>query len=725
MSQGDAILGAECGRCRERSGVTVGILEEDISRVRAATDFVALASEHIALKKAGRQYQGLCPFHSEKSPSFSINPEKGVYYCYGCLASGDVISFVRELEHLDFAAAVERLAAKANITLRYDNEAAGRDRLRRSKLVEAMESAVEWYHQRLLTGTDAGAARAYLRSRGYDGELIRRFKIGYAPSGWDTLCKALALPTDVARDTGLGYLNKIGKVNDFFQKRILFPIFDQGGAPVAFGGRKLPDDDGPKYKNSSETKLYSKSRTLYGLNWAKSGVVSAGEVIVCEGYTDVIAFHHAGLERAVATCGTSLADEHFTMLKNYARRIVLAYDADNAGQNAAEKFYGWEKKYEIDLFVVSLPEGSDPADLARTQPELLHAAVTNAKPFLAFRVDRALRAANLKSPEGRSRAFAEAASVVMEHPNAIVREQYLRDVAATCQVSESHLLSTLETYGTVAPSASAPGRRPYNSTSNRSGSAPGQQSGRVLQPGNRQGGPSSHDRPSIDDAPPYPDHYEPWGDDDRGADGPNHWSGRRGGSPSGTREMAPGFDGPRRPLNPTARGRVTPRASSASLRAEAVRARSTRAEEEAVRWLIAEPARVQGWIHPVLFSDPDLHELVRVFAREQDLHRAIDACEAADQQKLAGLFRRLAVDVPATDDFEDALALLVANTVDRVVDSIDARREQASAEELGAIGNLKHLQLSLRDSHSRFDALAQLVPWLSEWDAHRQDETLS
>jgi DNA primase len=673
----------------------MGILDEDIARVRASTDFVALAGEHIALKRIGRQYQGLCPFHSEKSPSFSINPEKGVYYCYGCQASGDVISFVRELEHLDFSQAVERLAAKANISLRYDNEAAGRDRMRRSKLVEAMESAVSWYHERLLTGTDSGPARAYLRGRGYDGDLIRQFKIGYAPAGWDTLCKSLNLPTDVARDTGLGYLNKIGKVNDFFQKRILFPIFDQSGAPVAFGGRKMPDDDGPKYKNSSETKLYSKSRTLYGLNWAKSDVVSAGEVIVCEGYTDVIGFHSAGLPRAVATCGTALADEHFTMLKNYARRIVLAYDADSAGQNAAEKFYGWEKKYEIDLFVVQLPEGADPADLARKQPELLHEAVAQAKPFLAFRVDRSLRSANLKTPEGRSRGFEAAAAVVMEHPNAIVREQYLRDVAAKCQVSESLLLTTLETYGTTAaPSGPSTRSGPRASGSNSGGKSYGAK--RAV---------------ANSDEPPYPDHYEPqW-------DGPSDQGYQSGNYSNGVRS--------RTGSTPNAlRGRSQPRASSSSLRAEAVRARSKRAEEEVLRWLLADPERVRGWVHPVLFSDPELATAVQVFAVHGDLHRSIDACEADEAPHISSLFRRLAVDAPATDDFDDALALVVGNAVDRVIDAIEAQRDNADPQELAAIGNLKHLQLNLRESLLRVDALAQLVPWLSEWDEHRQEENL-
>jgi DNA primase len=692
----------------------MGILDEDIARVRASTDFVALAGEHIALKRIGRQYQGLCPFHSEKSPSFSINPEKGVYYCYGCQASGDVISFVRELEHLDFGQAVERLAAKANITLRYDNEAAGRDRMRRSKLVEAMESAVDWYHNRLLTGPDAGAARAYLRSRGYDGELIRRFKIGYAPAGWDTLCKSLSLPTDVARDTGLGYLNKIGKVNDFFQKRILFPIFDQSGAPVAFGGRKMPDDDGPKYKNSSETKLYSKSRTLYGLNWAKSDVVSAGEVIVCEGYTDVIGFHSAGLPRAVATCGTALADEHFTMLKNYARRIVLAYDADNAGQNAAEKFYGWEKKYEIDLFVVSLPEGADPADLARKQPELLHDAVAQAKPFLAFRVDRSLRAANLKTPEGRSRGFEAAAAVVMEHPNAIVREQYLRDVAAKCQVSESLLLTTLETYGTQ----SVP-RRIGSGGSKASNSSSSSASNSSNNSGSKPYGPKREVANSEE--PPYPDYYEAQydGPPDQGYTfGQSRNSGNSGNSGNSNSWRRP-TSGPN-----ASRARNQPRASSSSLRAEAVRARSKRAEEEALRWLLADPERVRGWVFPVLFSDPELATAVQVFSVHGELHAAIDACEADDAPHIASLFRRLAVDAPATDDFDDALALVVGNAVDRVIDTIEAQRDNADPQELAAIGNLKHLQLNLRESQLRVDALAQLVPWLSEWDEHQQEENL-
>ena len=417
----------------------MGIVDEDVARVRAATDFVQVASEHLALKRVGQRWVGLCPFHAEKSASFSVNADEGLYYCFGCQAKGDVITFVREVEHLDFVGAVERLAGRAGIELRYDDASEGKDRQRRSRLVEAMEQAVDWYHQRLLTASDAAPARAYLRSRGYDGDVVRAFRLGWAPDDWDGLARALRLPDDILKDTGLGILNRRDRQQDSFRARVLFPIFDAAGKAVAFGGRSLPGVDGPKYKNSPETKLYSKSRTLYALNWAKGEVVSSGEVVVCEGYTDVIGFFGAGVRRAVATCGTALADEHFRMLKNFARRIVLAYDADAAGQAAAERFYDWERRYEVDVAVAALPPGSDPGDLAREDPEALRRAVADAKPFLAFRLDRVLAAADLRAPEGRARAAEAAMAVIAEHPSELVRDQYLMQVADRCRVDADQL----------------------------------------------------------------------------------------------------------------------------------------------------------------------------------------------------------------------------------------------------------------------------------------------
>ena len=443
----------------------MGIVEEDVARVRAATDFVQVASEHLALKRVGRRWVGLCPFHAEKTASFSVNAELGLYHCFGCQAKGDVITFVREVEHLDFVEAVERLASRAGIQLRYDEAREGKDRQRRSRLLDAMEAAVEWYHQRLLTSADAAPARGYLRSRGYDGDVVRAFRLGWAPSDWDALARALRLPDDVLRDTGLGIVNRRGRQQDNFRGRVMFPIFDAAGKAVAFGGRVLPGDDGPKYKNSPETPIYSKSRTLYGLNWAKGEVVSSGEVVVCEGYTDVIGLAGVGVHRAVATCGTALADEHFRMLKNFARRIVLAYDADAAGQAAAERFYEWERRYEVDLFVAALPPGSDPGELARQDPEGLRDAVSGAKPFLGFRVDRVLAKGDFQTSHGRARVAEAAMEVIAEHPNELVRDQYLMDVSGYCRVDSDWLLGLAGRRagrGAGAPRRAAPAapRRP-------------------------------------------------------------------------------------------------------------------------------------------------------------------------------------------------------------------------------------------------------------------------
>lgn len=412
----------------------MAINDEDIARVRAAADIVEIVQEHVALRKVGRRWSGLCPFHAEKSPSFSVNGEEKFFYCFGCQAKGDVITFVRDIEHTDFVGAVELLAARTNIELHYDNVKAGNERKHRQVLVDAMNKAVDWYHDRLLSSPDASAARSYLRQRGYDGSIVRQFRIGWAPEGWDELSKGLRFPENVLKETGLGFVNRRGRTQDAFRGRVLFPIFDVSGAAIAMGGRIMPGAEGPKYKNSSETPLYSKSRTLYALNWAKADVVDKNEVIVCEGYTDVIAFFVAGMPRAVATCGTALTEEHVRTLKNFATRIVLAYDADGAGQAAAERFYEWEQKLGIDIVVAELPSGMDPADAARKSPDLLQRAVKEARPFLQFRLERALDAADLRSVEGRARAAGKCLEMIAEHPNAFVRDQYLMMISDRCRV---------------------------------------------------------------------------------------------------------------------------------------------------------------------------------------------------------------------------------------------------------------------------------------------------
>jgi DNA primase len=418
----------------------MGIAGEDIERVRAQTDIVAVVSEHVGLRKQGTRWVGLCPFHAEKSASFSVNAELGFYYCFGCQAKGDVITFVREVHHLDFVGAVESLAGRAGITLHYDSSNESEGRKKRKDLIDAMNKAVEWYHERLLHSADAAKARGYLRSRGYDGDVVRTYKLGWAPDDWDALCRALKVPSQQLRDTALGFVNKRDRMQDFFRGRVLFPIFDARGDAVAIGGRVLPGSTDPaKYKNSPSTSIYDKSDTLYGLNWAKGPIVERGEVVVCEGYTDVIGMAQAGVTWAVATCGTALTDRHFATLKNFSRRIVLAFDADAAGQGAAERFYEWERKHDIDVFVAALPPGSDPGDLARSDPTALCDAVSGAQPFLAFRLRRLLAAANLTTVEGRARAAERAMAMVGEHPNPLVRDQYVMEIADRTRVDPDRL----------------------------------------------------------------------------------------------------------------------------------------------------------------------------------------------------------------------------------------------------------------------------------------------
>jgi DNA primase len=420
----------------------VGIVTEDVERVRAASDIVELVSEKIALRRVGTRWVGLCPFHSEKTGSFSVNAELGRYYCFGCMARGDAISFLRETEHLDFPGAVEMLAARAGIALRYDGaDYAGPGRKRASELTDAMERAVAWYHERLLRSPDASAARRYLRARGYDSETVKRFSLGWAPEGWDTLVRQSGVPVDQLVEAGLAFRNQAGRWNDSFRARVLFPIFDAPGHPVGLGGRVLPGAGGPKYKNTQATPLYDKSRVLYGLNWAKGAIVERGRVVVCEGYTDVIGLHRAGVTEAVATCGTALAEGHVKLLVGFSRRIVLAYDADTAGQGAAERFYDWERRFEADISVVALPQGTDPADLAQTDPERLNKAVAEATPYLGFRLQRLFDGADVRNPEGRAKAAEAAMDLVAEHPDPLVRDQYLMQVADRCHLSPEQLRS--------------------------------------------------------------------------------------------------------------------------------------------------------------------------------------------------------------------------------------------------------------------------------------------
>ena len=432
----------------------MAIVEDDIERVRAATSIVEVVQQSVALRRVGRNWVGLCPFHAEKSGSFNVREDTGRYKCFGCQAAGDVFKFVQEIDHVDFVQAVEKLASRSGVTLHYTTGGEGQDRQRRKKLVEALDAAVEWYHQRLLTSPDARAARDYLRQRGLSGDVARQFRLGWAPDDWDLLSSHLrkeGFSADVLNDTGLAFANRTGRLQDAFRARVMFPIFTDTGEAVAFGGRILPGSPDPaKYKNSPETKVYFKSKTLYGLNWAKADVVKHDQVVVCEGYTDVIGFHRSGVTRAVATCGTALPEEHVRILKRFASRVVLAFDADAAGQGAAEKFYEWEKKYQVQVAVARFPDGKDPGDLALTDPDSLAVAVDEAMPFLGFRVNRVVTSTPLRSPEDRARVASRALAVINEHPDVNVRKLYAGEVAARVGLPVADLARQAETRRVVA-----------------------------------------------------------------------------------------------------------------------------------------------------------------------------------------------------------------------------------------------------------------------------------
>lgn len=399
---------------------------EEIDRVRERTDLVELASEVTKVKRSGRSVMAVCPFHQEKTPSLSIDPARGLYHCFGCGKSGDVFRWVQELHGLDFHDAVEMLARRAGIAL---TEAPGAEqrRGRREELIRAVEAAVAFYHERLKSGKDAGPARSYLRGRGYDADVVDRFLLGYSPAGWDALTRYLekaGFGTKTLTTAGLSTTTSKGRLIDRFRGRAMFPIYDLRGDAVGFGARQL-EGEPPKYLNSPETPVYHKSRLLYGLNWAKSDIVRRGEAVVVEGYTDVIAFHLAGMPVAVATCGTALGDEHFDLLRRFTERVILAFDADEAGAGAALRGFERSVPGDLDLRVAALPEGRDPADLVDAgELEALAKALSNSVPLLQFRLEQELGGFDLSEAEARGRAVKAAAKVVARHPDSLARHEY-------------------------------------------------------------------------------------------------------------------------------------------------------------------------------------------------------------------------------------------------------------------------------------------------------------
>jgi DNA primase len=404
---------------------------DDIDRVRAATNLIELVGAVTTVKKVGRGFTAICPFHQEKSPSLSLDPARGLYHCFGCGRGGDLFRFVEETQGLTFNEAVELLARQAGIHLETDPGAARR-RGEREELVEAVRQAVVFYHRRLKSGGDAGPARAYLRNRGIDAATVDAYQIGFAPEGevWDALVKdlrAAGFKDRTLEAAGLARRGRGGRLYDIFRSRIVFPISDLRGDPVGFGGRAI-GDAGPKYLNSSESRIYQKGRLLYGLERAKGPIARSGEAVIVEGYFDVIACHLAGVETAVATCGTALGEDHFDLLRRFTDRVVLAFDSDEAGAGAALKGGRLESpvRLDLDLRVAEMPDGMDPADLTQAgRAADLVKAIEASRPLLQFRLEKELARYDLGEPEARARAIHHAARLVSPVADDIARAEYV------------------------------------------------------------------------------------------------------------------------------------------------------------------------------------------------------------------------------------------------------------------------------------------------------------
>ena len=438
------------------------IRQDDIEAVRERTDILKLIGGYLALRKAGHDsFVGICPFHQEKTPSLSVSPTKGVYYCFGCGAKGDAIGFVREVENLDFVEAVERLAKEAGVSLRYEGESPAERRAasRRQALVQANAAAAELYHRMLLDGREGAEARDYVAGRGIDREAVVLFEVGYAPGYPDFLLRRLTprFSPELLVEAGLAVRDAGGAIRDRFRGRITFPVHDLSGRAVGFGARALPRSnrvdaevtaplpEGPKYLNSPETPVYRKGEMLYNLNRAKPAVARSGEAVVVEGYTDVIALAQAGVETAVATCGTALSEGHFRLLSRFARRAVLAFDSDEAGARAAERAYAFHERFDLEAVVLVLPEGLDPADFARSKGgDAFREHAERAVPLVEYMLRRSLAAADLGSVEGRARAVRVAMPIVAGLSDPVRREQYAHLLADRAGVSDTAVLLELD-----------------------------------------------------------------------------------------------------------------------------------------------------------------------------------------------------------------------------------------------------------------------------------------
>ncbi|HWB68885.1 MAG TPA: DNA primase [Solirubrobacterales bacterium] len=412
------------------------ISSESLERLKQAADIVEVISTHTDLRRQGTRWVGLCPFHEERSPSFSVDAQEKLYHCFGCGVGGDVIKFVEEKEGLGFAEAVEVLADRYGVELEREKEdpKAEARRQHRRRLEELLGRTATFYSSFLWDSKEAGAAREYLAQRGLGEEVLKAFAVGYAPSAWDqvlTRGQRAGFSVEEMRGVGLVQRGKGGGEYDRFRSRIMFPIRDRRGRTLGFGGRAMRSDQGAKYVNTAETDFFHKSQILYGVDMAKAAIAKAGRAIVVEGYTDVLALHQAGLTEAVGVMGTAITEEQVAALSGMVEEVVLALDADAAGQGAMLRAQRVAAGRKMRLRVVAMPAGVDPAELVAEDGgverfgELVEAAID----LPAFQVALVLDGADVSSPADRDRALSEVAPVLAGLGETASRDDLVRRVA--------------------------------------------------------------------------------------------------------------------------------------------------------------------------------------------------------------------------------------------------------------------------------------------------------
>ncbi|MER6302875.1 DNA primase [Kitasatospora sp. NPDC001539] len=414
------------------------IRDEDVQAVRNALPIDAVVGDYVQLTNGGGgEYKGVCPFHDEKSASFYVNPAKGVFHCFGCQENGDTIAFLMKIEHFTFAEAVERMAAQAGITLRYEEGGYSprHQQGERTRLVEAHKVAAAYYQEQLAS-PEAEIGRRFLAERGFDEEAARTFGVGYAPAGWEHLVRFLRGKGFSDKEIlvgGLASQGQRGGLIDRFRGRLVWPIRDIAGEVVGFGARRLREDDnGPKYLNTPETPIYKKSHVLYGIDLAKKEIARSGRAVVVEGYTDVMACHLAGVTSAVATCGTAFAEDHIKIIRRllmdtsqYRGETVFTFDGDAAGQKAALRAFEDDQKFAAKTSIAVSPGGMDPCELRLAQgDEAVRQLIDNPVPLFEFALNSVVARHRVDTPEGRSAALEEAAPIVAKIKDRSIQHEY-------------------------------------------------------------------------------------------------------------------------------------------------------------------------------------------------------------------------------------------------------------------------------------------------------------